>query len=313
MYQDSTQPLTDIAIVGGGPAALSAALYVARAGLSVTIYERSTPGGLLAIIPEIQNYPGFVGTGSDLTKHMLDQIAALDVPVEYGECTDITHYHDHFALTIDDDIINSRAVIIATGSLPRSLNFTPTPPVSYCALCDGHLAQGKQVAVIGGANSAVQEAIYLAGLAASVTLITHSQLKADQALQDILRSLANVKIVENTEPTSHLLKQFDHIFVYIGQTPASTCLHSLAGQLLEGDKLLDGQGYVLTKQNLLPNAQDNHTQDHTSNILTHETIVPGLFAAGDVRAGSIHQVVTAAADGAAAAIEAISYLKHRSA
>ncbi len=333
----SEQAILDLAIIGSGPAALSAALYAARAGLLVQLYERTNPGGLLATIPAINNYPGFTGAGAELSQQILNQLSALDISVRYGECTEVKCRNNVFVLTIDDELVQAHTVIIATGSKPRELSFQPSRPVSYCALCDGDLARGKNVAVIGGANSATQEAIYLAGLAKNVTLITHSALKSDQTLQDALRKYPNIKILENTEPTPELLEPFDHIFVYIGQFPASDCLRPLAEHLLEGDKLLDQNGYILTKQNFagIPET-DNHAGADiavtgagasvssatsvgaeaslaSATFLPHETIIPGLFAAGDVRAGSIHQVITAAGDGAMAAIEAISYLKSRKA
>lgn len=276
--------MLDLAIIGSGPAALAAAIYAARAGLSVVAYERRNYGGILAEIPLIENYPGFLGTGSQLAKQMREQAERAGARIGYGECLGIKRSEDRFTVKIEEESIQARAVLIATGSDPKPLGFSLTIPISYCALCDGPLTQGKDVVVVGGANSAVQEALYLANLAKSVTIITHSQLKADTKLVDELNQDHRIKVRENLEPTPELLNQFDCAFIYIGKTPAT--------QFLDRD-LLDQSGYVVCDDGFYP----------------HQTKLAGIFAAGDVRANSIKQVVTAAGDGAAAAIEISQYLR----
>lgn len=272
--------MLDLAIIGAGPAALSAAIYSARAGLRTKVFERKSYGGVLAEIPFLENYPGYVGAGQDLAKSMCRQSEQAGVQFSYGECLQISKKPDGsaFELMIDDEEVAARTVLIATGSEPKTLDFDVNVPVSYCALCDGALAQGKNIAVVGGANSAVQESIYLARLAQAVTIITRSKLKADQSLLDNLSKLSNIKVLEHTEPTADLLNQFDYCFVYVGKTPSTRFL---------ARSVLDQEGYVICSKQ------------------THQTEVKGLFAAGDVRAGTIKQVVTAAGDGAAAAVEII--------
>jgi len=276
--------MLDLAIIGAGPAALTAAIYAARAGLDVVVYEKHNYGGILAEIPQIENYPGFVGTGNQLAKQMHGQAEHAGAKIDYGECLGLKQSGGNFIVNIEEKNIHSRAVLVATGSSPKPLAFPVSIPTSYCALCDGPLAKGKNVVVVGGANSAVQEALFLADLAKSVTIITHSQLKADAWLVNALNKDSRIKVQENLEPTPELLDQFDYAFVYIGKTPAT--------QFLDHD-LLDRTGYVACGNKLYP----------------HQTKTPGLFAAGDVRAGSIKQVVTAAGDGAAAAIEIVQYLR----
>lgn len=283
--------MVDLAIIGGGPAALSAAIYAARAGLGVVAYEKGEFGGILPNIPLIENYPGFVGEGSRLAQGMCDQAAKSGAALKYGECTNIERDGDIFKLTIDGESVLARVVLAASGSEPKQLDFTPNAPVSYCALCDGPLVKGQNIAVIGGANSAVQEAIYLAGIAKNVVIITHSQLKADQELADTARQLSNVKVIEHTKVTPAALDQSDHIFVYIGKLPATKFLHHLAQEYA----ILDHAGYILS--------------DTDNTQYSHQTVCNGLFTAGDVRAESVKQVVTAAADGAAAAIEITNWLK----
>lgn len=281
----------DVAIIGGGPAAMTAALYLARAGRQVRVYERGSLGGALMEIGHIANYPGYTGSGKDLAERLHAQAQAAGAEFAYGECTDISPSADGFGLTIDDEIISARAVLVATGSEPRKLGFEIEPPVSYCVLCDSDLAKGQKVAVIGGANSAVQESLQLAPLVKSLTLISHSPLKADQCLQNQLTQQPNVEIRENLEPDAELLAEFERVFVFIGKQPATSCL----GELRSPD-LCDAQGYLLTGQD---------------GASTHQTRVPGLFAAGDVRSGVVRQVITAAGDGAAAAVEIGRYLQGR--
>lgn len=284
----------DLAIIGGGPAALSAALYAARAGIKTKVFERSGIGGALAEISDLSNYPGFAGLGPDLAEQMRAQAVQAGAEIVYGDCQRLWRYTDHFELTVDDAPVLAKQVLVATGSTPKKLNFTPRPPVSYCALCDGDLTRGKHVAVVGGANSAVQESLYLAGLVKDLTIITHSRLKADPYLLqrlDEARKTHEIKVLENTDPTPELLDGFDYVFVFIGKLPATEFLHPLADSLLSDPPLLDSADYIIT------------VPDPLSGLPTHATVIPGLYAAGDVRSGSLKQVVSAAADGAAAAVE----------
>ena len=283
--------LLDVAIIGAGPAALTAAIYLARSGLNVKVFERGRIGGGLSQTAKIVNYPGYSGAGPELAEKFRQQASEFGAEVDYGECTDIKVVDEgdrHFRLEIDGEDITARAVLVATGSEPKQLNFTPDPPVSYCALCDGDFAKDKHTAVIGGGNSAVQETIYLSKIVKDLTLISHSPLKASKALQDNVRELPNVIIRENIEPTADLLNEFDYVFVFIGKQPATGFLRNL------GEQLVDDEGFVKT------GAGDSSP---------HETSIPGLFAAGDVRAHTVHQVVTAAGDGAAAATEIIKFLQ----
>lgn len=301
----------NLVIIGGGPAALTAGLYAARAGLATQIFERANIGGLLGEISQLDNYPGFEGAGADLATVMRRQAEAAGVQIQYGECTTVRPLSDGdaaslaspasstpnasltssasapgsgFELIIDGVAVRAGAVLVATGASPKPLPFPVAPPVSYCALCDGVLAKNRNVVVVGGANAAVQESLYLSRLAQTVTIITHSKLKADAILQSQLAATANITVIEEQEPTPDFLNQFDYVFVFIGRQPATGFLGALASEY----QLLDSKGYVLTKN--------------------YMTAIPGLFAAGDVRAGSLRQVVTAAGDGANAATAISAWL-----
>lgn len=293
--------IPDLAIIGAGPAALSAAIYAARAGLVVQVFERKNIGGLLSEIPSLENYPGYKGSGESLAQQMRTQAEQLSVQFSYGECTGMHLQKSGFELIVDEEPVSARSVLVATGSNPRRLSFTINRPTSYCALCDGTLAKGQRVAVVGGANSATISALYLAGLAEHVTLITHSRLKSDAILAAQLRQTPNISIIENTEPTPALLEPFDYIFVYIGHTPATGFLSTLSSDF---PRLLNPAGYINT---LTSTAESRHL----GAAFSYATIMPGLFAAGDVRNGAVRQVVTAAADGAAAAIEIANFLRSK--
>ena len=281
----------DLAIIGSGPAALSAALYAARAGLRVSVFERANIGGALCEIAQISNYPGFTGPGRDLAAAMRRQAESAGVTIAYGECTAIRPLESsatsaapaRFELTIDGEPVRARTVLLATGSEPRPLPFTLATPVSYCALCDADLAKGQDIAVVGGGNSAVQESLGLAPLVKSLTLITHSALKAEPHLITQLRALRSVTVREHLEPTPDLLNTFARVFVFIGKRPATACVADLAASTPD---FYDAAGYV--------------RGGHGS---AHQTAIPGLYVAGDLRSDALRQVVTAAGDGAAAAVE----------
>ena len=335
----SSSPL-DLAIIGSGPAALSAAIYAARAGHCVAVFERSNIGGALFEIAQISNYPGYTGPGRNLAATMRHQAESAGAAINYGECTAIRRLDPSaltpvdpsaptnpsastnpsapdrpapFELTIDGEPVRARAVLLATGSEPRPLPFTLTVPVSYCALCDADLAQGQDIAVVGGGNSAVQESLGLAPLVKSLTLISHSALKAEPHLQSQLRAHANVTIREHLEPTPELLNTFDRVFVFIGKRPATTCVASLAASTPD---FYDAAGYIRTAPasvdapRTVPAPVNISPANPSVASVTpsHQTLIPGLYVAGDLRSGAVRQVVTAAGDGAAAAVKISQFL-----
>ena len=273
--------MLDLAIIGSGPAALTAAIYAARAGLSVTVFERGQIGGLLNEIFHLANFPGFDGSGAEFATILKEQAISVGAKITYGECTKITPDGQNFSLIIDEEPVSAHSVLVATGSEPKRLDFSLSTPVSYCATCDAPLYAGKNIAVVGGGNSAVGESLHLTDLASHLTIFSDSALQAEAVRLDDLKSRPNVTIHEHRAPNREELEAFDGVFVFIGKLPATAFLPT---------SVLDPDGYILTDANQM-------------------TSTPGIFAAGDVRAGSTKQAITAAADGANAAISIQNYLK----
>lgn len=296
----------DVVILGAGPAGLTAGIYAARGGLSVAIVENQAPGGQAALTAEIENYPGFETiSGFDLTARMVAQCEGLGVVFVYDNPANVSL--EGAVKTVEtaySGTVEGRSLIIATGALPRPLGVPRESEllgggVSYCATCDGAFFRGKPVAVVGGGNTAVEDALYLERFASEVYLIhRRDALRADALLSERitkstvkilwdtvvtdlvgsprLQSL-NVKNVKTGETSS---VRVDGFFIAAGRKPASEGLNGVA---------LDESGYILTDDEMRTN-------------------IDGVFAAGDVRRKSLRQVVTAAADGALAAENAVKYV-----
>lgn len=295
----------DLIILGAGPAGLTAGIYAARGGLNAVIVESKAVGGQAALTAEIENYPGFASvSGYELVSLMQAQCEALGVSFVFD--APVTLSLDGGVKRVDtaySGTLEARAVILAMGALPRTLGIERESElmgggVSYCATCDGAFFRGKPVAVVGGGNTAVEDALYLEKFASEVYLIhRRDALRADAILADRVKN-SGVHIVWDSVVTalegdkklqSVTLKNVksgdtsslavNGLFVAVGQKPAT---EGLTGVELDG-------GYIVTDSEM-------------------RTSLPGVFAAGDVRKKTLRQVVTAAADGAVAAESAIKFL-----
>ena len=295
----------DIIIIGGGPAGLSAAIYASRALKKTLIIEKSVFGGQITQASKVENYPGFEEvSGMDLGEKMADQAKKLGVENIYGEVTQIKKNEETFTVTVGQKEYLSKVVIYATGASPRKLHVDNETKllgagISYCATCDGAFFKEKTVCVIGGGNTAIDDALYLANLCKKVYVIhRRDSFRGEPVKVSLLKEKENVEFIlnatvksvdgENFVESIILLENMqerkikvDGVFVAIGNVPNT--------KLLEDFVPLTPNGYIITNYDL-------------------ETSVTGFYAAGDVREKKVRQLTTATNDGTIAAIMACEYL-----
>ncbi len=298
----------DLMIIGGGPAGLTAALYGARGGLNTILLEMGAPGGQAGQTGRIENYPGFPDgiTGIDLAMKFAEQAERSGARLEMTTVRKVDFSGVNKKAITSNGKYEARAMIIASGARPRPLGVPGEDElrgrgVSYCATCDGAFFRDKKVAVVGGGDSAVEEALFLTRFASQVTIIhRRDALRATRVIQDRARDNPKISFLWNTvvnaiqgkdKVSSLQLKDvrtgalreepFDGVFIFIGLKPNT--------DFLDGALTLDPDGYIVTREDLA-------------------TSIPGVFAAGDVRAKNFRQVSTAVGDGAVAAMAAGRYL-----
>jgi len=299
-----------VTIIGTGPAGLTAALYTGRANLAPLVVEGIEKGGQLMLTTAVENYPGFRDgiMGPDLMEEMRLQSERFGATFVQGDVTALDLAHRPFRITVGKTEYTSDTLILATGASAKWLDLGVDKQlsgrgVSTCATCDGFFFKGRDVAIVGGGDTAMEEAIYLAKLASTVTVIhRRDTLRASKVMQDKARSMANIKWIWNTEVldikdvtkgevTSLVLRDIHTretselpvagIFIAIGHVPNT--------KLVEGKVMLDENGYIITYGGTRTN-------------------VPGVFAAGDVQDHVYRQAVTAAGTGCMAAIDAERFL-----
>lgn len=297
----------DTIIIGAGPAGMTAALYAARSNLKVALIEGGLPGGQMNNTSDIENYPGYANiSGPELAEKMFEPLENLGVEHLYGLVENIEDHGDVKKVITDDEEFETRTVIVATGSKHRLLGVPGEEElnsrgVSYCAVCDGAFFRDQDLLVVGGGDSAVEEAIFLTQFAKTVTIVhRRDELRAQKVLQD--RAFANEKInfiwdsvvkeikgenrvesvvIENVKTNQVTEHSFGGVFIYVGLDPVSEFTKDL--------KIQDESGWIVT---------DDHMK----------TSVAGVFAVGDVRQKDLRQVTTAVGDGAIAGQEAYKYI-----
>ena len=297
--------MIDLAIIGAGPAGLTAAIYAARAGLDFVVIEQDGyGGGQIASAHEVDNYPGLNRlSGEALAETFREQALALGAEIRLGTVQAVTDRGDYKEIQLEDEApLCARAVIAATGAVPRKLGVPGEylSGVSYCAVCDGAFFKDKDVLVVGGGDTAVEDGIYLADICRHVTVALRGDaFRAAKSRVDILTARENVTVLRNTQVTAitgegHVqavtLNQngqpaelsVDGVFVAVGSGPVSGWLCDLP--------VGTSNGYIVADESC-------------------QTSLPGLFVAGDLRAKPLRQVITAAADGANAINSAIAWLK----
>jgi thioredoxin reductase (NADPH) len=305
--------IRDVVMIGAGPSALSAAVYTTREDIDTVLYEKGVIGGLAAITDQVDNYPGFPEgiPGLTLAEQLEKQAERFGAQIELGDVSAIRDEGDYKVVVVDGKDVKAKTVLIATGSdynkigVPGELEYYGRG-VHYCATCDGAFYRDKRLVVIGGGNSAVQEALFLTRFTTHIDLLVRSTIKASDVLQRDLQKfidsgqitvhlqtttqeivatdtkVTSVSATTNGQPVSFLT---DGVFIFVGLKPNT--------QFLEGSGVeLDEQGLIKTDRHL-------------------STTVSGVFASGDVRSGATMQIASAVGEGATAALSIREYLDGR--
>ena len=304
------QKLYDLIIVGGGPAGLTAGIYATRAKLNTVLLERLNPGGLVASTDWVENYPGFPKgiSGAELMKKTEEQAAKFGLKIIPFKEVDSSYLKGQTkTIKVDDEEFRAKAVIIASGTEPKKLNIPGEEKfkgrgVSYCATCDGAFFQGKDVVVIGGGSSGIQEGLFLTRFVKSITVVEFMpHLNAEKILQERAHKDAKFKFfvnhmassingenqvesvtIKNRETEEEKIIPAQGVFVYVGWDPKT--------EFLKGQVELDKWGYVIA-------GEDTKTSE------------PGVFVVGDVRVKELRQITTAVSDGTVAAFMAERYVE----
>jgi thioredoxin reductase (NADPH) len=305
----SEEKIYDVIIAGAGPAGMTAAVYTSRANLSTLMIERGMPGGQMANTEDVENYPGFESIlGPDLSTKMFEHAKKFGAEYAYGDIKEIIDNGEVKTVVAGSKQYKAYSVIISTGAEYKKIGVPGEKDlggrgVSYCAVCDGAFFKNKELVVIGGGDSAVEEGVYLTRFASKVTIVhRRDQLRAQKILQD--RAFANEKIdfiwnhtiksineqngkvgsvtLVSTEDGTEQEFKADGVFIYIGMLPLSRPFESLG--------ITNENGYIETDERM-------------------ETKVPGIFAAGDIREKTLRQIVTATGDGSIAAQSAQHFVE----
>ncbi len=299
--------MSKVVIVGAGPAGITAAIYLKRGGIEPLLIEKMMPGGKVSLTHKVDNYPGFTSIGgSDLANEFMNQLMANNIEIIFDEVMKITKLEEGFFVKTGFSEYVADAVIIATGTIEKKLGIPGEKEffakgVSSCAVCDGGFFKGQPMAIIGGGNSALEEALYLSSITEKVYVIhRRNEFRADQILVDRIKKDSHIEIltpfipleVKGEKMVSSLLLQnvetkeqkeinINAMFAYIG-ADANTSFVDIEG-------LLDDKGYLIVDSEM-------------------NTSIPGLFACGDCIKKNLRQVVTACGDGAIAAMSCVHYL-----
>jgi thioredoxin reductase (NADPH) len=298
----------DVIIIGAGAAGMSAAIYLKRSNVDVVMIEASAPGGQINRTAKVENYPGAdIIDGPDLAMKMFQQTQNLGIEYRYGQVIEIKKEESSFIIKTDVETLTSKAVIIATGRKPKFLGIENEKEltgkgISWCAICDGPFFRNKEVVVVGGGNSALEESLYLADMCSKVTIVhRRDSFRADKIIQGKVLNNEKIKVMFDSEITkfydqnNKLISvdiknkvtnenkniKCDGAFIYIGFEPIT--------DIIKDFNITDDNGYIIADEN-------------------QRTSIPGIYACGDVTKKELYQIVTATAEGAKAAMSAIKDL-----
>lgn len=307
-----TDKIRDVIMIGAGPSALAAAVYTTREDIDTVLYEKSVIGGLAAITDQVDNYPGFPDgiAGLTLADQLQKQAERFGAQIEFGDVSAVRHENGLQVVTVDGEEVKARAVLVATGSDYKKLGIPGEQEyygrgVHYCATCDGAFYRGKRLVVVGGGNSALQEAIFLTRFTTHIDLLVRSKISASEILQrdlqkyidegkitlhlgtttdEIVATDGKVSSVTGTKDGQKVTFETDGIFVFIGLKPNTAFLKGSGVEL-------DEVGMIKTDQHLMTN-------------------IPGIFASGDVRSHATMQIASAVGEGASAALSMREYIEN---
>lgn len=297
-----------VIIIGAGPAGITCAIYLKRAGYDPYLIENSMPGGKISLTYKVENYPGFDEImGSDLAFKMMDQLNKNNIAINFETVLEVKKQDDKAYVKTDSNEFISDAVVIATGTKEKKLGIKGEEEffhkgISFCAVCDGGFYKGQPMAIIGGGNSALEEALYLDNIASKLYLIhRRNEFRGDQIVVDEIRKKDNIEILtpyiplefkgeenltslvlENVETKEIKEIEVKGVFEYVGAIPNTSFIKDV--------EILNDKGYVMVNNRM-------------------ETKVTGIYAIGDVIEKELRQIVTASSDGAIAATTIGNYLK----
>ncbi len=300
----------DLAILGGGPAGITAGIYSTRQGMNVILITKSFGGQMTQKAVDIENYPGFKKiSGFDLIAKFEDQLRDKKIEIKNEAVVSFKKEDNLFKIKLESEIlIESKTVIIAAGSEPRSLNVPGEKEfigrgVSYCTTCDGPLFQKKDIAIIGGGNTGFEAALFMQTYANKIYILEFGeQVRADKENQDKVLEIEKIKIITGAQLKEIKGEKFVNEIIYLDRATNQE-------KHLEVQGVFAQIGYLPASELVEDLVDLNKKREIIVNHKTMETKTPGLYAAGDVTDGFVKQIVVAAADGAKAAISAYKYLQ----
>ena len=296
----------DIVIIGAGPAGLTAAIYALREEKKVVILEKETIGGKITSSSKVENYPGFKSiSGMDFANNLYEQVIDLGGEINIEEVLSIENGKVKKVIT-DENTYETKSIIIASGSKYKTLNLDNEEDligngISFCTVCDGSFYKNKDVCVVGGANSALNSALYLSKICNKVYLIVRGpKLKGDKKVIDDVLSANNIEVLYNATVNEYVLDNDELVAIEVNNNESKKRLN------VEGVFLAIGQSPEIEYLNNLVKVDENNYIVASENCMTN---IDGIFVAGDVRKKDVRQLTTAVSDGTNAAINAINYLK----
>ena len=310
----SSEKVHDVVMVGAGPSALAAAIYTTREDIETVLYEKATIGGLAAITDKVDNYPGFPEgiEGMRLASELQAQAERFGAVIDFGDVSEIRDNGATKTLVVDGKDVEARAVLIATGSEYKKIGAPGEEEffgrgVHYCATCDGAFYRDKRLVVVGGGNSAVQEAIFLTRFATHIDMLVRSDFRASDVLVAELQSF-----IDEGKITVHKQTTTDEIVAENGMVTGVKATKDGEQFTLATDGVFVFVGLLPNTQFLAGSSIELDTVGHIKTGLDLQTTMPGVFASGDVRSGATLQIASAVGEGATAALNIREYLNELS-